>query len=53
MIAHDQILPSLYQLNARRMESIEIGDRRASALDVLATAPKLTTAFPGQRSPRG
>ena len=50
MIAHDQILPSLYQLQRKGVvESIEICDRRASALDALATAPKLTTAFPGQK----
>ncbi len=49
MIAHDQILPSLYHLQRKGVvESIEICDRRADALEALATAPKLTGAFPGQ-----
>ncbi|MBE0656997.1 MAG: Gfo/Idh/MocA family oxidoreductase [Bryobacteraceae bacterium] len=49
MIAHDQILPSLYHLQRRGViGAIEICDRRAEALDALAQAPKLTKAFPGQ-----
>ena len=49
MIAHDQILPSLYHLQRKGViEAIEICDRRAEALDALAQAPKLAKAFPGQ-----
>lgn len=49
MIAHDQILPSLYQLQRKGViEAIEICDRRIEALESLAAAPKLTGAFPGQ-----
>lgn len=49
MIAHDQLLPSLYQLQrSGRIESIDICDRRPESLDFLAGAETLTRAFPNQ-----
>jgi D-galacturonate reductase len=49
MIAHDQILPSLYHLQRLgRIGQIEICDLDAARLDALARAPKLVRAFPGQ-----
>ncbi|MBI4892349.1 MAG: Gfo/Idh/MocA family oxidoreductase [Acidobacteria bacterium] len=50
MIAHDQILPSLYQLKRLgRVEGIEICDRRKESLDALLNAPLLNEAFPDQK----
>lgn len=49
MIAHDQILPSLYQLKRLgRIEGIEICDKRKESLEALAGAPLLRQAFPDQ-----
>ena len=49
MIAHDQILPSLYQLKRLgRIEGIDICDRRKESLEALASAPLLRQAFPDQ-----
>jgi predicted dehydrogenase len=47
MIAHDQILPSLYQLQREaKVSQIEVCARRAESLEKLASAPKLREAFP-------
>lgn len=47
MIAHDQILPSLYQLERLgRIEGIEVCDKRKESLEALAGAPLLKQAFP-------
>jgi predicted dehydrogenase len=50
MIAHDQILPSLYQLQRLgRIGEIDICERRRESLEALAAAPLLSGAFPGQK----
>lgn len=47
MIAQDQLLPSLYQLQRLgRVESIEVCSLRMDILDALADHPKIVTAFP-------
>jgi predicted dehydrogenase len=47
MIAHDQILPSLYQLERLgRIEGIEVCDRRPETLEALAGAETIRRAFP-------
>ena len=47
MIASDQILPSLFQLQRLgRIEVIQVCERRASALESLAANPQLRLAFP-------
>lgn len=49
MIAHDQILPSLYHLQREgRIDAIDVCDRREENLARLAAAPNLVRAFPGQ-----
>jgi predicted dehydrogenase len=49
MIAHDQLLPSLYQLQRLgRIGEIEVCARRRETLEALAEAPLLRRAFPGQ-----
>jgi predicted dehydrogenase len=49
MISHDQILPSLFQLQRLgRVGEISVCDLRAESLDRLAAAPAITRAFPGQ-----
>lgn len=49
MIAHDQILPSLYHLQRQgRAGSIQICSLRDHSLENLANAPSLLRAFPGQ-----
>jgi predicted dehydrogenase len=49
MIAHDQILPSLYQLQRLgRIGEIGVCDARYETLRVLAEAENLVRAFPGQ-----
>jgi D-galacturonate reductase len=49
MIAHDQILPSFYQLQrVGRIGGISVCDRREDNLKKLAAAPNLARAFPGQ-----
>lgn len=49
MIAHDQILPSLYQLQrSGRIGEIAVCDRRGENLTRLAAAPNMARAFPGQ-----
>lgn len=49
MIAHDQILPSLYHLQRLgRVGSIQICSLKDSTLGALAAAPSLLRAFPGQ-----
>jgi predicted dehydrogenase len=54
MIAHDQILPSLFQLQrVGRIGEIDVCARRRETLESLASAPMLLRAFPGQKfSPR-
>jgi predicted dehydrogenase len=54
MIAHDQLLPSLYHLQRLgRIGAIDVCARRRETLDELAAAPLLQRAFPGQKfSPR-
>lgn len=48
MIAHDQILPALYQLQRKgRVGEITICSQRESSLNELAQAPGLRRAFPG------
>lgn len=48
MIAHDQILPSLYQLQRKdRIGEITICSQRESSLKELADAPGILRAFPG------
>lgn len=50
MIAHDQLLPSLYQLQRLgRIGEIEVCARRRETLEALAAAPQLAKAFPGQK----
>src|SRR6266568_1445802 len=47
MIASDQILPSLFQLQRLgRIGDIKVCERRAEALDRLATSPQIRLAFP-------
>ena len=49
MIAHDQILPSLCQLQRLgRIDGIEVCARHQESLDGLAAAETLAAAFPGQ-----
>lgn len=49
MIAHDQILPSLYQLQRDgHIGEITVCDRNPAALGALADAEALKRAFPGQ-----
>jgi predicted dehydrogenase len=49
MIAHDQILPALYQMQReKRIGEITVCAQRASSVKSLAEAPALTRAFPGQ-----
>jgi len=49
MIVHDQLLPSLYQLQRLgRIGEIAICDARRSAVDLLAKAEGILRAFPGQ-----
>jgi len=49
MISHDQILPSLFQLQRLgRIGEIRVCDLRAESLERLAAAPNLMRAFPGQ-----
>jgi predicted dehydrogenase len=49
MIAHDQILPSFYQLQRLgRVGQITVCARHAGTLDALAEADPLRQAFPGQ-----
>jgi D-galacturonate reductase len=48
MIAHDQILPSLYQLERRgRIEDITVCSIGRETLDALAANPGIRAAFPG------
>jgi len=48
MIAQDQILPSLYQLQRLgRIEDIQVCSIRQDSLDALAAHPKICAAFPG------
>ncbi len=48
MIAHDQILPSLYQLQRLdRIGGIVVCARRAETLDSLAANENIKRAFPG------
>jgi predicted dehydrogenase len=50
MIAHDQILPSLYQMQRRgRVGDIAVCARRAETLRRLAEAPGILRAFPGHQ----
>ncbi len=50
MIAHDQLLPSLYQLQRLgRLGEIEVCDQKRESLEALAEAPVLLRAFPGQK----
>lgn len=50
MILHDQILPSLYELQRRgRIGSIRICARNQSTLDSLRANPKIAAAFPGHK----
>jgi len=47
MIANDQILPSLLQLQRLgRIEEVQVCERRAAALESLASSPQLRRAFP-------
>jgi D-galacturonate reductase len=47
MIAHDQILPSLYQLQRLRIvDGIAVCARRPVTLDALASSPAIRRAFP-------
>jgi D-galacturonate reductase len=49
MIAHDQILPSLYQLQRQgRISAISVCDAAFETLEKLARAEDLRRAFPGQ-----
>lgn len=49
MIAHDQILPSLYHMQRQgRIGEIAVCAQRASTVRALAEAPGLAEAFPGQ-----
>ena len=49
MIAHEQILPSLFQLQRLgRIGEITVCDRLAASLRTLAEAPAIRRAFPGQ-----
>src|ERR1041385_6867966 len=49
MIAHDQILPSLYQLQRLgRIGEITVCASRRSTVESLASAPGILRAFPGQ-----
>jgi hypothetical protein len=48
MIAHDQILPSLYQLQRQgRLGGLTVCDRSPERLAELAAAPQICRAFPG------
>ena len=49
MIAHDQILPSLYQLERHgRISAISVCDASFERVRALARAEDLERAFPGQ-----
>lgn len=49
MIAHDQVLPSLYQLQRLgRIGEIEVCASRYETVRALADAPQIRRAFPGQ-----
>ena len=49
MIVHDQILPSLYQLQRiGRIGEITVCDARRRAVENLAKAEGIANAFPGQ-----
>jgi D-galacturonate reductase len=49
MIAHDQILPSLYHMQRQgRIGEISICAQRAATVQALLSAPDLAEAFPGQ-----
>jgi D-galacturonate reductase len=49
MIVHDQILPSLYQLQRLGLvEQIVVCARHSSTLDALAASEQIQRAFPGQ-----
>ena len=49
MIVHDQILPSLYQLQRTgRIGEITVCDARRRAVEALAKADGIARAFPGQ-----
>src|SRR5690349_21138714 len=49
MITHDQILPSLYQLQRLgRIGEISVCSQRRSTVEALAAAPGIRAAFPGQ-----
>jgi len=49
MIAHDQILPTLFHMQRLgRIGEIQVCDRRPESLERLAAAPNLVRAFPGQ-----
>lgn len=50
MIAHDQLLPSLYQLQRLgRIGDIEVCGRKRESLEALAEAPALQRAFPDRK----
>ncbi|MBL0157414.1 MAG: Gfo/Idh/MocA family oxidoreductase [Bryobacterales bacterium] len=49
MIAHDQILPTLFHMQRLgRIGELQVCDRRPESLERLAAAPNLVRAFPGQ-----
>jgi len=49
MIAHDQILPSLYQLRRRGLVgNITVCARHKATLEQLAANPRIAAAFPGE-----
>ena len=49
MIAHDQILPALYQMQREgRIGDLTVASTRAKTVQALAEAPALVEAFPGQ-----
>jgi hypothetical protein len=52
MIAHDQILPSLYHLNGTARRQDRIAARHSKMLRELAEAPRFKDHFPGIRSRR-
>ncbi len=50
MIAHDQILPALYQMQRKgKIGEITICSQRESSLRELAEAPGILRAFPGHK----
>jgi predicted dehydrogenase len=49
MIVHDQLLPSLYQMQRQgRVGGITVCSQRRATVEQLAAAPALAAAFPGQ-----